>query len=179
MQRIAVIGSLGAGKSVFSQRLSKLTGLRLYHLDRLFWAAEGCNPPDREEWLKMQQEIAGADSWIIDGNYGATIDLRLRRADTVIYFDFSTARSLCGYLRRLAFSWIGIEKRCDIIEGCNASFNLKLLKYVVTFNRKHREGILKGIERYPNVSVVILRSRKDANLFIKNVRKSGAWVFPE
>ncbi len=173
MQRIAVIGSLGAGKSVFSQRLSELTGLRLYHLDHLFRAGQGDRTPGREEWLKVQREITSSDRWIIEGNYGATIDLRLGRADTVIYFDFSTGRSLCGYLRRLALSWIGIENRCDIIDGCNAGFNMKLLKYVLTFNRKHREGILKGIARYPNVSKIILRSRKDADVFLKNLCKSG------
>ncbi len=172
MQRIAVIGSIGSGKSVFSQRLSDLTGLRLYHLDRLFWAGEGAGTPGREEWLKLQKEITSGDRWIIEGNYGATIDVRLKRCDTVIYFDFGTGRSLCGYIRRVALSQMGVEKRRDVVEGCNAGFNRKLLKYVLTFNKKHREGILKGIARYPNVSTVILSSRKEADAFLNELRRA-------
>ena len=37
MQRILVMGSSGSGKSTFSKRLSKITGIPLVSLDALFW----------------------------------------------------------------------------------------------------------------------------------------------
>ena len=37
MKKISVIGSPGAGKSTFSKGLSNDIGIKIYHLDRLFW----------------------------------------------------------------------------------------------------------------------------------------------
>ena len=41
MSKIIVIGSPGAGKSIFSQKLSDITGLPLYHLDMLYHKPDG------------------------------------------------------------------------------------------------------------------------------------------
>ena len=41
MKKIIVIGSPGAGKSVFSQKLKKVTNLPLYHLDMLYHKKDG------------------------------------------------------------------------------------------------------------------------------------------
>ena len=37
MKRIMVIGCPGSGKSTFSRKLHKLTGIPLYHLDLMYW----------------------------------------------------------------------------------------------------------------------------------------------
>ena len=37
MKKILVIGCPGAGKSVFSRRLSKILGIPVYHLDMVYW----------------------------------------------------------------------------------------------------------------------------------------------
>ena len=171
MQRIVVIGCMGAGKSVFSERLSRITSLKLFHLDRLFWKPGG-KGAGRQEWLRIQEEIVAGPSWIVEGNYGATIDVRLRRADTAIFLDFSTVSCFLGVIKRALLSKIGIEKRRDIVAGCNERLDAKFLRYAWTFNKKHREGILKGLSGYPNVKLVVLRRREDADRFLREMEAS-------
>lgn len=37
MKRVLVIGGNGSGKSTFSRKLGKKTGLPVVHLDKIFW----------------------------------------------------------------------------------------------------------------------------------------------
>ncbi len=171
MQRVVVIGCMGAGKSIFSERLSRLTGLKLYHLDRLFWNPGGTGK-ERKEWQQIQEEIVAGSSWIVEGNYGATIDVRLKRADTAIFLDFSTLSCFMGVVKRAVLSRIGIEKRHDIVAGCNERLDTKFLRYAWSFNKKHRKGILKGLSSYPNVELIVLKKRKDADRFLREIEAS-------
>ena len=41
MKKVIVIGCPGSGKSVFSRALAKVTGLPVYHLDMMYWNADG------------------------------------------------------------------------------------------------------------------------------------------
>jgi adenylate kinase family enzyme len=76
MRRVLVIGSGGAGKSTFATRLAQLTGLPLFHLDALYWKPGWVETP-KEVWSRtMGQLIAGA-RWVMDGNYGGTLEQRL------------------------------------------------------------------------------------------------------
>jgi adenylate kinase family enzyme len=87
MQRIAIIGSAGTGKSTLARRLGELTGLNVIHLDALYWRPGWVAPPD-EEWDTIVEEIASQENGITDGNYGRTMEPRLERADTVVFLDF-------------------------------------------------------------------------------------------
>jgi adenylate kinase family enzyme len=79
-----VTGLAGAGKSTFSRALAAKTGLPLVLLDLAFWKPGWVAPSD-EEWRETQRTICAADEWILDGNYHETLELRLERADTVVY----------------------------------------------------------------------------------------------
>ncbi|CAA9542630.1 MAG: DNA topology modulation protein [uncultured Thermomicrobiales bacterium] len=85
-RRVVVTGLAGAGKSTFSRALSAKTGLPLIHLDLAFWKP-GWVAPSEDEWREKQRGLLSADAWIADGNYHETLDLRVERADTVVYLD--------------------------------------------------------------------------------------------
>ena len=85
-RRVVVTGLAGAGKSTFSRALSARTGLPVIHLDVHFWKP-GWVEPSEDEWLEKQRGLLAADAWIADGNYHATLDYRLERADTVVFLD--------------------------------------------------------------------------------------------
>jgi adenylate kinase family enzyme len=107
----------GAGKSTFSRALSAKTGLPVIHLDVHFWKPDWVPTPE-DEWREKQRELLAEEEWIVDGNYHASLDLRLERADTVAFLD--TPWWICA---ARAFER-GISKRPDGFElpvGCNES----------------------------------------------------------
>ena len=85
-RRVLVTGMAGSGKSTFSRSLAAKTGLPVIHLDLHFWKP-GWVAPSELEWRDKQSGLLAGDAWIADGNYHKTLDLRLERADTVVFFD--------------------------------------------------------------------------------------------
>lgn len=94
MKRVVVIGSGGAGKSTFSRKLSEATGIEVIHLDGLYWKPNWQKTP-AEEWERTVAGLVKRESWIMDGNFGGTREMRIRAADTVIFMD--PPRRVCMY----------------------------------------------------------------------------------
>lgn len=125
MSKIIVIGSPGAGKSIFSQKLSDITGLPLYHLDMLYHKPDGTHI-SKEELEDKLREIFSNDDWIIDGNYQRTLEIRLKECDTVFLLDFPTEVCLEGAKSRIGkkredLPWIE-EKLDENFEQCIINF---------------------------------------------------------
>ena len=85
-RRVIVTGLAGSGKSTFSLALAAKTGLPVIHLDLYFWKP-GWVAPSQTEWREKQCGVLAGTAWIADGNYHETLDLRLERADTVVFLD--------------------------------------------------------------------------------------------
>ncbi|MDJ0589154.1 MAG: DNA topology modulation protein [Pleurocapsa sp. MO_226.B13] len=156
MQRVVIIGSCGAGKSTLSKALGKKLNLPVIHLDSYYWQP-GWQASDRQEWEKIQQELIRGDFWIIDGNYGSTMDIRLAAADTIIWLDFN--RYLC--LRRVfkrSLQYFG-KVRSDMATGCPERLNWEFLHYVWSFPRLHRPRIIDKLAKYQvNQQIIILHN---------------------
>ncbi|MFW5904154.1 MAG: hypothetical protein ACOC89_03720 [Candidatus Saliniplasma sp.] len=37
----------------------------------------------KKEWIKVEEELVCKDRWIIDGTYGSTMTIRLKKADMI------------------------------------------------------------------------------------------------
>ena len=96
MRRVAIIGSSGAGKSTLARRLGERTGLPVVHLDEHFWRP-GWVETSRGEWRAVQTALCAQDAWIMDGNYSGTLDVRLARADTVVFLDLPRRVTIPGW----------------------------------------------------------------------------------
>ena len=143
MQRILVIGSPGAGKSTLSHELAARTGLPLFHLDKLFWLP-GWVERDRDEGRAELAQVLSGERWIIDGNYGSTMPMRIARADTVVWLDYPTWLCLGRVFKRW---WMYRGKaRPDMTEDCPENLNLEFLLYVLNFRSawQHRNAAALG-----------------------------------
>lgn len=106
MNKVAVFGNAGGGKSTLSKRLAEMTGLPMVALDLLQYEPGGRAVP-HEEYKSAHNQLLQQDQWIIDG-YGSldTLWERLEAADTLIYLDMPvlqhywwvTKRFLKGFL---------------------------------------------------------------------------------
>ena len=167
MQRIMVIGCCGAGKSTFSRRLHAVTGLELIHLDQHHWQPNWVEI-DRIEWTKTVQKLAEKPQWIIDGNFGGTMSIRIEKADTIVYFDFPTWFCLWRVIKRI-WTYHG-KTRPDMTEGCPERLDFEFLHYVGTFNLVKRKAILEKLEQVKDQKVLkVFKNDRDANAFLDSL----------
>jgi adenylate kinase family enzyme len=157
VKRVAVVGSGGAGKSVFSRQLAERTGLPVIHLDVEFWSA-GWVPMGEAAWQARVRELVAADRWIMDGNYGGTMEIRFARADTVIFLDLPRVVCVASAMwRSLRYRR---ATRPDMAEGNHERLDAAFLKWIWNYPRTRRPGIIRQLESLPPpVNVVRLQSR--------------------
>lgn len=159
MQRVLVIGPAGAGKTTLSTAIADAIGLPLIHLDSLYWDA-GWVPTPQEEWEAQVSEIVRQPRWIMDGNYGGTLDIRIAAADTIIFLDLPRGVCIWRLLKRLVY-YRG-RSRVSVAEGCPEQLSLSFLWWVWTYRRRRRPAILErlaGLEG--KKQIVVRRSAKD------------------
>lgn len=164
MRRVMIVGCAGAGKTTLARRLAEASGLPLVHLDFHYWRP-GWQLPDLEDWRKRVCALAGASEWIMDGNYSNTYDVRMPRADTLIWLDYP--RSVC--LRRVLLRTLtGYGRtRSDLPESCPERFDLAFLRYVWNFPDKYRPRIANAIGRFGgHLRIAHLRRDRDAEGFL-------------
>lgn len=167
MHRVLVIGPCGAGKSTASHQLSRLLNLPLHHLDKMHWNP-GWVEGSKTELLEELAPIIATDRWLIDGNYGSTMEPRLRRADTVVYLDYPIRICFWRALRRV-WTFKG-ETRPDMAQGCPERFDLEFFLYILNWNRHARpktERLLKGTA----ADILRFRHPRELREWIENLEK--------
>lgn len=169
-KRIIVIGSPGSGKSTFSTKLAEITGISLIHLDKEFWNYGWVETP-REEWIKKQESLISRDEWIIDGNYGGTLDMRIEKADTVICFKLSRVVCILRYFKRVITN---IDKiRPDMPEGCPEHFDFQFMKYIWNFPKTSGGRNFEMIQRSTYKHIIVFKKKTEVNKYIYELAQSN------
>jgi adenylate kinase family enzyme len=174
-QRIAIIGPSGSGKSTLARHLGKRLDLPVIHLDAHFWSA-GWVESDKSQWRATVGTLAAAEHWIIDGNYSSTMDLRLPRAETIIFLDYPRWLCLLRVLRRW-LTYYG-DSRPDLPPGCPEKVDVDFLRWIWDYPRRSRPNTLALLQRLEGEKQIIrLQSPRAMRLFLRlpvKVVHSGA-----
>ena len=166
MKKIIVIGSPGAGKSIFSEKLEKMTNIKLYHIDMLYHKENGTHI-SKEELEEELKEIFKKDSWIIDGNYQKTIEMRLKECDTVFLLDIPIDVCLEGAKSR-------VGKKRDDLPWVEENMDEEFEKSILNFSKDKLPKIYEMLDRYKNsLDIYIFKSRNEADNYIKNGGKNA------
>jgi adenylate kinase family enzyme len=171
-ERIAILGCIGAGKSTLARALGDQLGLPVVHLDKLWWA-EGSylitgratvrqHTLSADAFRDLQENITRRDRWIIDGD-ASWLDVRLRRADSIIVLDLP--RWLCAWrvLRRTG------STRSDYPPDVRESWrwSVTLLAWILRKYPSRRRRIFTAVaEHAADADVVVLRSRQDVRNYL-------------
>src|SRR5699024_2571383 len=167
MKKIILIGSGGSGKSTLARQLGAKLKLKVYHLDALFWKPNWVGVPKNKQ-RKIQNELVKNETWIIDGNYGGTMDIRLNAADTIIFLDVH--RTICVYRVFKRMLQYRNKTRPDMGEGCEERLDFGFLKWVWNYPKTKRPNILKKLEQLSTEKqIIILKSPKQIQKFIEKV----------
>ena len=161
MKKVMVIGCPGSGKSTFSRALHALTGIRLFHLDKMYWNADRTTV-EKAVFLKRLTDAIQKDEWIIDGNYGSTMELRMKFCDTVIFLDYPTDICLEGIRERRG------KVRTDMPWTENADEeDAEFIEFIKNYNSQSRPKVIELLEKYSDREIYIFRSRDEADGFLK------------
>lgn len=169
MKKVAVFGKSGGGKSVFSKRLSKTTGIPLYPLDLIEYIDGGDKVPE-DKFLEKYNDIVNMESWIIDG-FGTmdTFMERLNHADTLIYIDLPLRLHYWQVTKRFLLSLFvkpeGWPNRSPMIKSTYNCY-IHLYRDAPKFwNSKFLNHIN---ELSPEKNVVHIKSKRELTWFIEN-----------
>jgi len=169
MKRVMIIGGPGSGKSVLATRLHAVTGLPLYHLDRLYWQP-GWQAPPQDEWHRTVARIAAQDEWIMDGGYRNSFHLRMPRADTILWLDLPRRIAFSRVLKRMAFYFGRVRE--DAAQGCPERFDWAFLKWAWTFRREHASKYHLALASYvSHATLMIFTSPRAVSCFLASLSR--------
>lgn len=154
IKRIMIMGRSGSGKSTFAYELHQKTNFPLYHLDKYFFM-DYWQERNYQEFIAIQQALVEQDEWIIDGNSTKSFELRYKRADVCLYFNFP--RTLCYWrvFKRLIYKDIAIDDRAD---NCREKVSWPLLKYMWGFEKRVNPILNLLKQNYPDVRFIEINS---------------------
>lgn len=166
MNRVAVFGKPGGGKSTLSKRLSAETGISHYALDLIEFKKNG-ERVSKEEFSQNHADWIRADNWIIDGL--GTLESfwhRIDAADTLIYVDLPYYVHYWWVTKRLLKSYFvkpeGWPEGCSVLKGTLASW--KVLRICPKFWTP--ELFDKISSRAEQKNIYRISSVKDLNGFV-------------
>jgi len=169
MNKVAVFGNAGGGKSTLSKQLAEITGLPWIPLDSLQYRRGGEEVP-HAEFNAAHEALLQQEQWIVDG-FGSpeTLWKRLSAADTLMYLDMPLVQHYWWVTKRfLTGAWVppaGWPENSPLLQGTLNSYSTVWLCHT-KLTPKYREYVAqaKATKR-----VYHLRSRQDIAQFYQTI----------
>lgn len=167
VERIAVIGCGGSGKSHLARRLGAALSLPVTHLDALYYDTSW-NPLAPEAFAALQRDLVAAPAWVIDGNYASSLPIRLAAADAVVFLDLPALTCLWGIAQRR-------------LRGSPERITIEFLRYVLHYRRAMRPRVRQLLATHAShTRVVTLTSRHSTSRWLRHATSlRGATSTPD
>ncbi len=176
MQRISVIGTSGSGKTTLARQISQHLAIPHIELDYLHWEPNWVEVSDSVFQQGVEQSLTG-DSWIVDGNYSKVRDYVWRKADTVVWLDYSLPVIMSRVLRR---TYKRVTTQQEVCNGNRETWKTTFSRYSIilwvlqTYKRRRKEyPILFQQPEYAHLQIVHLRSPQAAQDWLQSLGKVG------
>ena len=169
-RRILVIGCSGSGKSTLSRVLAGRLDLPYISMDREFFWLPGWTLRERGEIRRLIAEAVAGERWVMDGTSPGTLDLRLPRADCVIWLRMPRLLCIARVLRR-RIRHSG-ESRPEMAPGCPEKIDREFLSYIWNFERTETPEIDAALaEHGPDMPVLTLRSPSEVRSLLARLER--------
>ena len=170
MERVAIIGNAGGGKSVLACKLGVALDLPVYQFDDLQWQPGWTRTPEEE----IQNVHAGwleGPGWVIDG-WGdwEILARRFEAADTILFVDFPILLHYWWVAKRQIKAALDLNQGWPP-EGCPAlPVTGRLFKLMWKIHREIRPQLAELIDQYASETRIIhLRSPREIRAFLSRL----------
>jgi adenylate kinase family enzyme len=176
MERVAIVGCSGGGKSTLARAMGERLGLPVTHLDNLYWKPGWTESP-LEEFRPKVEEVAAGARWVIEGNFTSASARRFARADTVVWIELPTPLCLWRAFRRMLLNFG--RPRADLSPGCPERFDLPFYRYILNWNRLTRPKMAAALARFaPQARLIRLGSDREKRQFLARLLAQGNETSP-
>lgn len=179
MERIAIVGSPGSGKTTLAGRLAERLDLEHIELDAIFHQP-GWQPLPDAEFIAAVERATTGERWVTCGNYQrVSKPLIWQRADTVVFLDLPRTvvmRAIVHRSVRRAWRqeelWNGNRERFSNFFSPRKEDNIILWAWT-QFGR-YRTGYRADMGRpeYAHLTFIHLQSRLEVERWLATVRRA-------
>ena len=169
MRRINVVGTSCSGKTTLARAVARRLDLPYVELDALFWGPGWTPVPGGVFTARVRAAVEG-DAWVIDGGYATMDELKLPRADTVVWLDYPLHTVLWRWTRRTVHRigtreefWPGTGNRESVR---NALRRDGLLWWILSTHRRRRRSMEARMLAWPHATWIGLRSPAEADQWL-------------
>lgn len=164
MDRILIVGLPGSGKSTFANKLGKKLNIETIHLDKFYYPVGWAHTQTKEEWRETVKTLSAKDKWVMDGNFHSTLDIRMPRADVIIFLDFNKLLCLYRIFKRVLTTK---GQPFDKSHGNKEKVTWNLVMKIVKFRK---QKTLQKIEMYADSKkIYILKSSKEVEYLLNQI----------
>ena len=142
-RNVMIIGSPGSGKSTLAREIGRRLGLRVVHIDQLYWLP-GWRMRPPEEMPALVEAAVAEDGWVFEGNNSRTLPIRAAKADTLIWLDLPRLLCTARVLRRIARSHGRV--RPDMAADCPERLDWTFVRWTWDFPRHSRPSQARFFE---------------------------------
>ena len=173
VERIAVVGSPGSGKSTVAKALSSRLGIPHLELDSVFHQP-GWQALPTDEFQGVVRTFTGRPAWVVDGNYRHVRDLVWPRATAAIWLNYP----FLTIFRRIFWRTVrravrGVELYAGNRESLRKSFFSResiLWWMISTYARRRREfNALRAENLFPQLTWLEFRRPRQAEEFLDHL----------
>ncbi|MCC7358261.1 MAG: hypothetical protein IT317_02220 [Anaerolineales bacterium] len=177
MQRVAVVGVTGSGKTTLAAETARRLGVPHVELDALSWGPNWTPEPREVVRARAAAALAG-DDWVTDGNYHYLRDLAWGRADTLVWLDYGlplilwrlTLRNLRRIVGREAL-WHGNRETWRTQFFSRDSLYVWALQSYQKLRKRYAS--LSEQPEYQHLRVTRLRTPEDAARWVAHLPTKG------
>ena len=128
----------------------------------LFWN-EDKTTVEKSVFLDRLSKIIENSEWIIDGNYGSTMELRMQKCDTVIFLDYPLDVCLDGIKERKG------KPRSDMPWIERDEDDADFIEFIKNYNSQSRPKVTELLKRYSHKDIYIFSNHIQAEEFLNKI----------